>query len=254
MPIPVGEDWWRRFFESSDSLELSYFPDHRETAREVAGLRTLLGLSPDDLIADVCCGYGRHLIPLVNQGFRVIGLDASEMMIDDGRRLLREAGLHAPLVRGDAAHLPYADGSFDVVMNLFNSFGYFIDEGQNVRVLTEFARVLKPGGRLFLDTRNREFQILYAPYCQPVTTADGQDLVMRCKYRRDKKRMESRWSLPHDPEAVVHEASIRLYGLDELKELLAAAGFEELGVYGTYQGDPFEGFRRQLLYVGRKPG
>ena len=39
---------------------------------------------------------------------------------------------------------------------------------------------------------------------------------------------------------------------DELRDLLSDAGFEELGVYGTYQGDPFEGFRRQLLYVGRK--
>jgi len=76
MTTPVGEDWWRRFFESSDSLELSYFPDHRETAREIQGLQRLLRLTREDLIADICCGYGRHLIPLVNLGYRVVGLDA----------------------------------------------------------------------------------------------------------------------------------------------------------------------------------
>jgi hypothetical protein len=58
--------------------------------------------------------------------------------------------------------------------------------------------------------------------------------------------------LPDDPGQVVHEASIRLYGLDELRELMRAAGFEETGVYGTYHAEPFAGHHRQLLYVGRK--
>lgn len=252
MTRPVADNWWRNFFEEADSLALSCFPGDRETAGQVRGLKALLGLTSRDTIADICCGYGRHLVRLARQGYQVTGLDASEMMLTQARKEADRHGTRADLVRGDALRLPFADGSFDVVTNLFNSFGYFLDDGQNVDVLQETARVLKPGGRFFLDTRNRQFQILYAPYCQPCVTPEGRELTLRCRYEKDHSRLVSRWSVPEDPDTVVHEASIRLYGLDELRELMSAAGFGEIGVYGTYSGESFNGHHRQLLYVAHR--
>ncbi|NSW55720.1 MAG: class I SAM-dependent methyltransferase [Armatimonadetes bacterium] len=252
MSDQVSVDWWRRFFESPDSLELSFFPSDRETDSQVRGLVRMLKLTPQDRIADICCGYGRHLARLARRGMNVVGLDASEMMLDCAMAVFADLKVSAPLIRGDALNLPFADESLDVVVNLFNSFGYFLEDGQNETVLRETARVLKPGGRFLLDTRNRQFQILYAPYCQSHVTSTGKELILRCRYDQARSRMNSRWSLPDDPGQIVHEASIRLYGLDELRELMQAAGFEETGVYGTYQGEPFAGHHRQLLYVARK--
>jgi SAM-dependent methyltransferase len=252
MPKPPSNIWWRRFFESPASLELSSFPTDAETDEEISGLARMLDLRPGEGIADICCGFGRHSSRLAALGYRVVGLDASDMMLHCARHLMATGAAAFPLLRGDAARLPFGDGAFDVVLNLFNSFGYFLDEGSNLRVLQEAARVLRPGGRLLLDTRNRQFQILYAPYCQLVQTHDGRNLVLRCQYDRAGKRLDSRWSLPDDPEAVVHEASIRLYGLDELKGLAEEAGFDEVAVYGSYRGEAYEGWQRQLLYVGRR--
>jgi ubiquinone/menaquinone biosynthesis C-methylase UbiE len=254
MPRPPSSSWWREFFGNPASLELSSFPQDDETELEIRGLRKMLRLRPGDRIADICCGFGRHSSRLAALGHQVVGLDASDMMLGCARHLMAEGAAQLPLVRGDAARLPFGDGTFDVVLNLFNSFGYFLDEGSDLRVLQEAARVLPPGGRLLLDTRNRQFQILYAPYCQLVETHDGRSLVLRCQYDRAGKRLDSRWSLPDDPEAVVHEASIRLYGLDELRELVDAAGFDEVAVYGSYKGEAYEGWQRQLLFVARKRG
>jgi SAM-dependent methyltransferase len=137
-------------------------------------------------------------------------------------------------------------------LNLFNSFGYFLDEGQDVAVLRETVRCLKPGGRFLMETRNRSYQILYAPYYQEVSRADGRNAVIRCRYDEDDHRLTSVWSDPDDPDEILHEASIRLYGLAELREMFDRVGLEVDGVYGEYDARPFEGWERMLILQAHK--
>lgn len=244
--LTCSEAWWRSFFESADSIPLSFFPGEEETAEQVEGTISLLDLRPGEAVADICCGMGRHAIPLAERGLEVCGLDASEMMLEIARELAGDVGdLH--LVRGDASRLPFAAGSFDAMLNLFNSFGYFLDERQDVAVLEETVRCLKPGGRFLLETRNRSYQILYAPYYQEVIRADGSAAIIRCTYDRQRHRLTSRWTDPERPDRTLHEASIRLYGLDELRELFERVGLEIDGVFSEYDGRPFEGWERMLI-------
>jgi len=244
--------WWREFFESEDSIPLSFFPTPEETEREVEGLTGLLELKPGQLIADICCGMGRHAVPLAEAGFEVVGVDASEMMLaaakcaaGDDRRLLA--------VRADAANLPLRSASVDVALNLFNSFGYFEDEGADQRVLAETARCLRAGGKFLLETRNREHQILFAPQHLRVALADGSPAVMRCDYDRERHRLCSTWSRPDRPEETLYRAAIRLYGLEELVEMFERAGLVVDATCGDYQGTRFEGHERMLIVLAHKP-
>lgn len=243
--------WWREFFESVDSIPLSFFPCEEETAAQVEGIISLLGLQPDDAVADICCGMGRHAIPLARRGMELFALDASEMMLGIAQEL---AGDHERLrlIRGDAMRLPFGDGAFDAVANLFNSFGYFLDESEDLRVLEETARCLKPGGRFLLETRNRVYQILYAPYYQEVERADGSTAVIRCRYDENSHRLTSKWIDPEDPERVLYQATIRLYDLDELREMFDGVGLEIDAVCGDYDGSAFEGWERMLILVAHK--
>lgn len=246
-----SESWWREFFESADSIPLSFFPGKEETAEQVEGMARLLDLKPGEAVADICCGMGRHAVPLAERGMDVLALDASDMMLQIADELADGVdGLR--LVRGDAADLPLRDASFDVMLNLFNSFGYFLDEGQNVRVLQEAVRCLKPGGRFLMETRNRSYQILYAPYYQVVTRADGSCAIIRCRYDEGEHRLTSVWSDPDDPDEVLHEASIRLYGLAELREMFDSVGLQVDEVYAEYDARPFEGWERVLILKAHK--
>lgn len=238
--------WWREFFESADCIPLSFFPDDDETQRQVEGLRRLVSLRPGETVADICCGMGRHAIPLAQAGARVVGVDISGMMLRIASHLARGVDGLA-LVQGDAARLPLADESCEVALNLFNSFGYFADDAQNRRVLEEAARCLRPGGRFLLETRNRSHQILYAPYYQEVELADGSPAIIRCRYDDRTHRLSSLWSDPESPDEVLHEACIRLYGLDELREMFADAGLEIDGIFGGYDGREFRGHERMLI-------
>lgn len=248
---PEAVAWWREFFESVDSIPLSFFPDEGETERQVAGLTRLLGLRAGETLADICCGMGRHAIPLARAGLQVYGLDASAMMLRIARALGRGTR-RLRLVRGDAARLPFRPESFDALVNLFNSFGYFADDGQNVAVLEEAARGLRPGGRFLLETRNRAYQILYAPYYQEVTLADGSPAIIRCRYDETRHQLFSTWADPKDLDRILYRARIRLYGLEELVGLCEDAGLAVEGVYSEYDGRPFEGWERMMIVHARK--
>lgn len=241
--------WWQVFFDSADSLILSRFPSEAETKLEISGLKRLVPLKPEDRIADVCCGMGRHLLPLVSHGYQVVGLDRSPMMLALAHRGAQAAGLQARLVLGDSSRLPFRDASLDVVLNLFNSFGYFEREEDDRRVLAEAARCLKPGGRFLLDTRNKKHQILFAPYHEPMHLHDGRELIMRCAFDGETQRLVSRWYDANDQSRLVHEASIRLYAPAQIEAMLEEAGLRVQARYGDYEGHEFEGWERQLLFV-----
>lgn len=96
-----------------------------------------LALGRGSLVLDLACGTADFCRDLEGYGHRVIGLDFSEGM-------LRNARTAAPLVRGDAAALPFPDASIDGIACGF-ALRNFIDLPI---VFAECARVLRPGGRL----------------------------------------------------------------------------------------------------------
>jgi SAM-dependent methyltransferase len=109
--------------------------------------RAILGaldLQPGDRLLDVGCGGGLLLRDAANAGAVVTGLDHSEEMVT----LARERAPGAQVRLGEAARLPFADGSFTAV-SMSVVFLFFADP---VAVLRECARTLAPGGRLAVFT------------------------------------------------------------------------------------------------------
>ncbi|RKT36140.1 methyltransferase family protein [Microbacterium sp. AG1240] len=96
------------------------------------------GIGPGARVLDVGCGSGEFLLTARDAGAQVTGVDPAGGM----RELARNRGLD---VRdADAAHLPFTDGTFDVVAAV-NAL-HFADD--TTAALREFARVLAPGGRI----------------------------------------------------------------------------------------------------------
>jgi ubiquinone/menaquinone biosynthesis C-methylase UbiE len=112
-----------------------------------------LKLRPEDDLLEVACGSGVFLADHVPQVRRVAGLDLSSIQVDLARRRLadRIAAGTAEIVHGDAAALPWPDGTFSVVtcMGSFEAFP------EPERVLAELIRVLRPGGRAVLNIGER---------------------------------------------------------------------------------------------------
>jgi ubiquinone/menaquinone biosynthesis C-methylase UbiE len=95
-------------------------------------------------VLDVGIGPGISGIGILDRrpDVRVVGLDFARAMLRQARRYLGRAGCAVDLVRADVTHLPFADGSFDVVTH--HSFLYLLAHRE--AALDEMARVLRPGG------------------------------------------------------------------------------------------------------------
>jgi ubiquinone/menaquinone biosynthesis C-methylase UbiE len=105
-------------------------------------------LRGSECVLDLGCGTGHSTLALAARAGRVVGLDLTDAMLAEARRLARERGLeNASFERGDAEALPYPDASFDVVTSRVSAHHYARPE----RAVEEAARVLRPGGRLVVS-------------------------------------------------------------------------------------------------------
>ena len=229
--------WYSDFFDD-DYLRifLPVLPDER-TAAEVNAVVELLGLEPGAALLDLCCGQGRHAVPLAQLGYRVTGLDRSRRLLD----LAAGRGQRVSLVQADMRRLPFADASFAAVLNLFNAFGYLEDDDQDELVLHEVARVLAPGGRFLQELANRE-ALVRGWHDSEVVRTDGGLVVLqeRTLDLRASRELTSYTLLHPDGRRTSLAHAIRLYSLTELEAMLGRAGLALLAVYGDLDGGLLE--------------
>jgi SAM-dependent methyltransferase len=101
----------------------------------------------DIRILEVGCGTGANLWMIAREGFDAHGIDFSADAIRLCRAELASYGVSAHLAVGDMTSLPFADGQFDAVVDVFSAFCLTGDEFSNY--LCEVSRTLNPGGRYF---------------------------------------------------------------------------------------------------------
>lgn len=153
-PVPESE-WWSTYFDERYLLEYEPLFDLARNRREVGRLMELLELPVAARILDCPCGQGRHAHLLAEAGYDVDGVDYSRELLARAK----ERGIDNTLrfTRGDMRSLPRTwTRHFDAVVNLFTSFGFFVDPRDDAKVISEFARVLKPGGVLIWHGASRD--------------------------------------------------------------------------------------------------
>ena len=107
------------------------------------------GLKPDTRILEVACNMGRTMIQLAERfGCAITGVDRDPDALAHARRNIARRHLEdrLTLVEGDAAALPFADASFDIVVN--EAMLTMLVGGEKEAALAEYFRVLRPGGLL----------------------------------------------------------------------------------------------------------
>jgi D-alanine-D-alanine ligase len=227
----VKPDWWRNIFNSIYLKTDADVVEDKQITRTEANLFTdILKLQKDDKILDLCCGQGRHSMELAEQGFTSVdGLDRSRYLIQRAKAVARKDEINVKFREGDARRLPYGTDSFDAVMILGNSFGYFETIHDDVRILKEVFRVLKPYGKVLIDITDGTF---LREHFEPRSWEWIDKKHFVCRERSlslDKQRLITREIVNHVENGVIVDQFYgeRLYSKESIQELLRTAGFKE---------------------------
>jgi len=237
----VCPDWWRSIFNPLYlKTDADIVDDQSITRSEVDLFSKILRSSPEEKILDLCCGQGRHSLELARRGFQnVEGLDRSNYLIQKAKSKAKKHGLNIRFREGDARKLPYPADAFDAVMLLGNSFGYFETIQDDIRVLKEIFRVLKPQGRLLIDVADGEY-LKENFQSRSWEWIDKKYFV--CRERSlslDKQRLISREVITHVEKGVIADQfyAERLYTQESMNELLKKVGLSNIMFNGEILTD-----------------
>jgi SAM-dependent methyltransferase len=219
--------------------------------REVARLIDVLALPAGSRILDCPCGQGRHAHLLAETGFDVDGLDYSKELLARAKK--RGTGKTLRYTQGDMRKLPARwSNRFDAVVNLFTSFGFFDSPDDDLVVLSEFARVLKPGGVLVFHGGSRDGVMSRFLSRDWWSTADGTMFGQEREFDplSGFLSIQSTWMGPGGAGERSHR--IRLYTASELATRLRDVGLIVEESYDGWSPGPLKRRSSEMMLVARK--
>lgn len=193
-------------------------------------------------ILEPLCGSGRFLVPFLERGYDVCGIDSSKEMLEK----LKEKAPEARVFRADAA-LFRSDEKFDYIFIPSGSVSLFTDIGLCKKILRNLKELLTAGGKLVfaVDTiaakcpETDKYTVSAA-----VKTKEGNDLVLKSKHHFDEKSQiqfsPGLYELYGDKKLLQSEFmdfQTRLYKFGEMEGFLNEIGFSEVKTYSSFQKD-----------------
>ena len=236
--LNFSNSWQKKLYGNlSSKCQLDSSERHKQAKKEIKFIIRSLNLQKGQTILDIPCGTGRHTMAFGQKGHFVTGVDISDICLKKARKNC--LGIkNVQIKKGNMARLKWAEGKFDVVLNLYTSFGYFKTEKANKQVLKGLIQTLKPGGRIVIQTINREWLLKVFNPLEWAEYSTKFFLLSKREYNPKTKYMEAhqiflckkskRW------EKSYHR--IRLYSIAEMKALLQGNGLRKIKIFGDISG------------------
>ncbi len=243
--------WFKKWF-NSPHYEKLYANRNESEAALLAGLiEKKIPKSSHPKLLDLGCGRGRHSITLAGRGYRVKGIDLSEEAIATAKKRAKRQGVaNVTFEIRDMRH-PLNE-LFDAVLNLFTSFGYFLDDEENQKILSSAAGMLQKEGVFLIDFLNAE-------HVKNTLTPEDQGHYKNLEYSIERFIEDGMvhkiitFTGPKLDEPVKYSERVKLYDKSWFEENLTKAGFEIFDIFGDYHGNTFkEESSQRLLIFSRK--
>ncbi|MCX6356459.1 MAG: class I SAM-dependent methyltransferase [Candidatus Aureabacteria bacterium] len=224
-------EWTKQFFDKT-WLEYGFcLVTPEQTRQQVSFIESALRLKPKEKLLDICCGIGRHSIPLAQQGYLVTGIDFKPEYLTKAQAEAFTLKNRPAFLEADMRKLPFVN-LFDAAICIWSSFGYF-DEEADLGILKGVAKALKKGGRFLIDVANRDYILRH--FRERDWTKAGKGYIMERRiFHVDKSLIVTTWVFAGEGHIVLRTSEMRLYSLIELESMLVRAGFRVSERFGDF--------------------
>lgn len=250
--IAKASDWYKRGWD----LGIKDMTWVENTPNEVEFIVKTLGLKGNERILDLACGYGRHSLELARRGFEVVGVDITQVYVDDANSEAKKQSLNAKFYRSDIRDVKF-NNEFDVVLSLADgAIGYLENDEENLKSFDSIARALKSGGKHFMDIANAEHAMAFFP---KRWWEYGENGIALAEFEWDSETH----TMLYGGADILYGTTLtkgeeftgdptRLYTLDEIKEIFAARGMKVIEAFSNYNGKPITVKEYQMMVYSQK--
>lgn len=231
----MKKDWYKDWFSSEDYLDVYKHRDEEDTDKLVNLILANVEIPSSAKILDAACGAGRHAIRFAELGYLVTGFDLSGTLLTYAKLEARNKSLDINFIQSDIRTFR-SEIKFDLITNLFTSFGYFDSDEENFLFVTNAYEFLNKNGYYILDYLNKD-------YLEANLVSSSEKII-------DGKEIHEKRSISDD-RVIKHIKvyknngnnefleSVKLYSFDELEQQFNKIGFSTVKVFGDYEGSNY---------------
>lgn len=245
----MKSEWFKDWFNTPEYLSVYKDRNEKEAEQHISLILNNVDVFPGFNILDMACGTGRHAILLAKKGTNVTAVDLSENLVLIAKKTAKKEKLVIDFIQSDIREFKSVI-QFDLVLNLFTSFGYFKTDEENFSILQKAYDFLVPDGYFVLDFFNSDFlQKNLVDFSEEIL----DDSVIH-QYRKIRdKRIIKKIAITKSGDTNEFEESVRMFTKDELVKELTKIGFDIYKTYGDFLGNEFEQFvSPRLILICKK--
>jgi len=245
--------WFEDWFDSPLYEQLYAHRDHDDALQLAHLIAEHCPPTRYPSMLDLACGRGRHSLNFARMGYTLTGVDLSPNAIQKASNHAKSEHLEITFSIGDMRQaLPE---TFDLIVNLFTSFGYFEADDENEAVIRSLSQMIKPKGVIWIDFLNSHY---VRQHLKPRDEGHLPDWNYWIKRWIDGDAIHKEIHLiqPSSGDEQLFREYVRLYDIAWFTQVLAKYDVKILAAFGDYAGTPFKeaSSPRLLMKIGRNSG
>lgn len=229
-------EWFEDWFSTEEYL---YVYRHRNNDDAVDLFNLILKnieIEPGAKVLDLACGAGRHSILFAKNGYDVTSVDLSENLLNVARKSAEELMLNINIIKSDLRLLNLAD-RFQLIINLFTSFGYFEQDFENEKIIKIVEQQLNENAYFVLDFFN---VVHLKKNLIPISYDKVEEAIIRQERTFDQDRIVKKITVIKKNSERIYFESVRAYSKSELSRMILKNGLKIIKIFGDYSGNAFD--------------
>lgn len=239
------KEWYQDWFASDEYLNLYAHRDDVDADKLLELILEETGPVEDASILDAACGAGRHAINLTVRGYNVIGFDLSKSLLQIAKQNSAKKNVKVDLFCADLRRISL-NKKFDLVLNLFTSFGYFTNDKENFTFIRSAYQLLNDNSYYVLDFLNAKYIV---NHLIPESVSVYEDKKITELRKIHENRVVKQIIIQNKSEERIYHESVQLYSKEEIITEFGKIGFTFIKNFGDYEGSTFDPEKSKRLIL-----